>query len=219
MPSSTGLGENDTDPAQDRPDTPPGIGKSLQRSYNACKQPDRGETGMRSIISLCAAAALISCTESGTVSRNAPGVFTPGLNAPKDAAPGTCWDKTETPAVVQTVTEDVLVQPARISSTGTVQAPPIYRSENRQIIVQERKTTWFQTVCPANLTPDFVASVQRALQIRGLYNGPETGRLDAATQGALRRFQVQEQINIPDPGTLSVEAAKRMGLWTADRPA
>lgn len=175
---------------------------------------------MRTKFSVVAVLALSACADPTIVSRGpGPGAFIPGLNAPADAQNGTCWDKTETPAVVQTVTEDVLVQPAKVSDTGTIQSPPVYRSETRQVIVKERQTDWFQKVCAADLTPDFVSSVQRALQIRGYYTGPETGRLDTPTRGALRRYQVQEQINLPDPGQLSVEAAKRMGLWTTDQSA
>lgn len=172
---------------------------------------------MRPILPFIAVMAVTACADPTLVSR-ASGEFTPGLTAPADAAPNTCWDRTETPAVVQTETEDVLVQPAKISSTGTVQSPPIYRSETRQVIVQERKASWFQIVCASDLDTEFVASVQRALQIRGFYSGPETGLMDAATRGALRRFQAEEQIDLPDTSRLSVEAAKRMGLWAIGRP-
>lgn len=174
---------------------------------------------MRSILPFAAILALTACADPNLVARSAPpGEFVPGRTAPEDAAPGTCWDKTETPAVIQTVTEDVLVQPAQISDTGTIQSPPVYRSESRQQIVQERHITWFQTLCPADLTPEFMTSVQRALQIRGYYAGPETGQLDPATRDALSRFQAQEDIHIPDPGSLSVETAQRMGLWVVERP-
>ncbi len=157
---------------------------------------------------------LAACAETPSVTRGpAPGIYQPSLIAPPDAPPGTCWNKTETPALVQTVTEDVLVRPAQMSPEGTIQTPPVYRTETQQVIVAERQSTWFQILCSEDLTPDFVTSVQRALQIRGYYSGPVTGKIDAPTQGAIRRFQSQEQIDTADLGDLTVEAAQRMGLW------
>ncbi|MEL7127137.1 MAG: peptidoglycan-binding protein, partial [Pseudomonadota bacterium] len=43
-------------------------------------------------------------------------------SAPPGAAPGTCWDKTVAPAVVETQSRRVELQPAQISSDGRVQS-------------------------------------------------------------------------------------------------
>jgi len=165
-------------------------------------------------------AALISCTDAPQVTRAAAtNTYQPGQNAPADAAPGTCWDKTQSPAIVQTVTEDVLITPAQISETGTVQALPVYRSETRQVILQERQPTWFQTLCSADLTPEFVSSLQRALAARGYYAGPVTGFVDAPTSQAIQAYQQSAGIAAPDPGVLMVEGARKLGLWTVERQA
>ena len=142
---------------------------------------------------------------------------TPGGSAPAGAPPGTCWDKTVTPAVVESVTEDVLVQPAQISSSGTVQSPPIYRTQTRQKIVVPRQETWFQMPCPSDLTPSFIASLQRALSARGYYAGPVTSQLDAATGDAIARYQSDTGLAGPTPRTLTVAAAQSLGLWTISR--
>ncbi|NRB05766.1 MAG: peptidoglycan-binding protein [Rhodobacteraceae bacterium] len=131
--------------------------------------------------------------------------------APPGAAPGSCWGKVESAAVVETVQRKVLVQPAQITSDGIIQAPPVYRDEDQTRIVKPRQATWFETPCNAQMTEGFVASVQRALTARGLYNGPVNGRMDARTRAAVRRYQAAEGL---DSGILSVAAARKLGLWT-----
>ncbi|WP_050931625.1 peptidoglycan-binding domain-containing protein [Aestuariivita boseongensis] len=132
--------------------------------------------------------------------------------APPGAAPGTCWGKTTSPAVIETVTEQVLLQPAQVSTDGTVITPAIYKTETQQRIVKERKETWFETPCAAEMTPEFIASVQRALTVRKLYSGPVTGEMDARTRAAIRRFQSPQGL---DSGILSLAAARQLGLARA----
>lgn len=129
--------------------------------------------------------------------------------APPGAAPGTCWGKTVTPAVVETVTRKILLQPAQISSDGRVQAPPIYKSEAQQQVVQPRRENWYEIPCEADLTPDFVSSLQRALEARGYYRGPINGTLDTRTSAAVGRYQQSEGL---DSTTLSIAAARKLGL-------
>ena len=129
--------------------------------------------------------------------------------APPGAEPGTCWGKTTSPAVIETVTEQILLQPAQVSVDGTVITPAIYKTETQQRIVRERKETWFETPCPADMTPEFIASVQRALTVRDLYSGAISGEMDARTRAAVRRFQSPQGL---DSGILSLAAARRLGL-------
>lgn len=129
--------------------------------------------------------------------------------APPGAQPGSCWGKTTQPAVVETVTEQVVLQPAEISTDGKVLNPAIYKTETQQRIVQERKDTWFETPCPAEMTPEFIGSVQRALAARQLYTGPVSGVMDARTRAAIRRYQEPQGL---DSGILSLAAAQNLGL-------
>lgn len=156
------------------------------------------------------------CTLPGNGSPQAPPV---GRDAPQDAAPGTCWDKTTTPAVIETVTETLLVQPAQVSSSGTVQSPPVYRSVARPRIVTPRRETWFEMPCPADLTPDFLASVRRALSARGYEVGAPGAVLDPQTEAGLARYQTDQAIAAPRPGALTVETARQLGLWAVPREA
>lgn len=164
------------------------------------------------IIALLAALTLAGC-ETGLAARE-PAISRALQEAPPGAAPGSCWGKQITPAVVQTVTDQVLVQPAEIGGDGRVMAPAIYRTETRQDILRQRHETWFETPCAATLTPDFIATLQRALAARGHYTGPIDGEMSARTRAAVRAWQAPEGL---DSGILSLAAARRLGLIQVTR--
>lgn len=159
-----------------------------------------------------ASCLLAACDASTPV--NEPDLVQTLATAPPGAAPGTCWGKDITPAVVETVTEQILVQPAQILADGTVSQPAIYRTETRQAIVQERTETWFETPCATVQTPEFIASVQRALKARGFYRGTITGQMDTRTRAAIRRYQTPEGLN---SSILSMAAARKLGLVAVTR--
>lgn len=129
--------------------------------------------------------------------------------APPGAAPGSCWGKDVTPAVIETVTEKILLQPAEILADGTVLSEPVYKLETRQAIVKERRELWFETPCADQLTPGFIATLQRALKARGHYHGTETGTMDSRTRRAIRLYQKPQGL---DSGILSLAAARKLGL-------
>ncbi len=133
--------------------------------------------------------------------------------APPGAAPGTCWSRIATPAVVETVTAQVLVAPEEIAADGTV-TPATYRTETRQAIVQNRSERWFETPCPEDMTREFIASLQRALAVRGHYTGPVTGMMDGATRAAVHAYQVRNGL---DSGILSLDSARTLGLSAVQR--
>ncbi|WP_438960990.1 peptidoglycan-binding domain-containing protein [Nereida sp.] len=128
---------------------------------------------------------------------------------PPNAEDGICYGRDVSPAVVETVTQQVLAQPAQLSSDGTVLSPPMYRSETLQRIVTERKELWFEALCSDALTPALVSSVQRALAARDLYTGAITGILDLRTRMAIRRHQKAQGL---DSALLSTAAARQLGL-------
>jgi len=161
---------------------------------------------------LICAMALGACQTTalqGGVTGPAPSQSASGSDRPADAAPGTCWDKYTSPAVIETVTEHVLVSPAKTNPDGSIRDLPVYRSSTHQAIVTPRGIRWFQTPCPDQMTSDRVASLQRALAARGLYRGAITGTLDGATRRAVRRLQKSEGL---DSATLALETARKLGL-------
>ncbi|MDX1780524.1 MAG: peptidoglycan-binding domain-containing protein [Thalassovita sp.] len=136
-------------------------------------------------------------------------------SAPRGAAPGSCWGKQVVPAIYETVTEQIMLQPAEILADGTVTRPAIYKTETHQAVVRERRETWFETPCDSVLTPEFIASLQRALKVRGIYRGFPNGEMDNRTRAAIRRFQKPQGL---DSGILSIAAARKLGLITVENP-
>ncbi|KIC50706.1 peptidoglycan-binding domain-containing protein [Tateyamaria sp. ANG-S1] len=163
---------------------------------------------------LAATLAVAGCADTSAVT-SASNIDPISLaTAPPGAAPGTCWGKSVSPAVIETVTRKILLQPAQISSDGRVQTPPIYKTETRQEVVQPRRETWYEVICEDDVTPDFIASVQRALEARGYYRGPITGEIDPATRAAIGRYQSAEGL---ESKALSIAAARKLGLVAVAR--
>ena len=154
------------------------------------------------------AACLLAGCDAGS-DTPAPASDNATTSAPPGAALGTCWAKDIRPAVVETVTEQILIHPAEANSDGTIAKAATYRTETHQAIIRERSETWFETPCADVLTPEFIETLQRALAARGHYSGPVTGKMDLKTRDAIRRYQTALDLN---SGTLSLLAARQMGL-------
>lgn len=136
------------------------------------------------------------------------------IEAPPNARPGSCWGRDVTPAVVETITEQIIVQPAELLNDGTVVSPAIYRTETQQRIVKERRKTWFETPCTEVWTEDFTSTLQRALQARGIFYGTISGVNDSQTRAGVRRYQKAGGL---DSTILSMESARRLGLIAIER--
>ncbi len=163
---------------------------------------------------------LVSCQKDSALTAyiappTQPEIFRAGdPGAPPNAREGSCWGRDVSPAVVETVTEQIIVQPAEVLDDGTVLAPAIYRTETQQRIVKERRETWFETPCAEVWTEEFTASVQRALQARGLFRGQITSAVDNRTLTAIRKYQKAGGL---DSAILSLESARRLGLVAVAR--
>lgn len=157
--------------------------------------------------------ALAACEMALPSAVDAPARIALVSGAPKDAAPGTCWGQQTTPAVIETVERDILITPAQVSPDGVIQQPAVYRKQRAQEIVVPRQRTWFQVPCAADLTPDFVATLQRALTARGLYAGPISGQMTPRTRTAIQTFQASNGF---DSQILTTETARQLGLVAVD---
>lgn len=128
---------------------------------------------------------------------------------PPGADPEACYGREVRPGRVETVTEQIMVQPPQLDADGTQSAPAIFETETHQRIVEERRDLWFETPCQAETDPDFIASLQRALAARGLYDGPISGQMDVRTRRAVAAYQAPQGL---DSGVLSMAAARQLGL-------
>jgi len=130
-------------------------------------------------------------------------------DGPPPAPNGECWANSVTPAVIETVTEQVVVSEEVRDDAGAVVTPASFRTKTSQRMVQDREVIWFRAPCPQDQTVQFVASLQRALKARGLYLLPVTGEMDADTAEAVRRFQAERGLDSP---ILSLAAARELGI-------
>lgn len=142
-----------------------------------------------------------------------------GTAGPADADPTACYAQEATPAVIETVTEQVMLQPPQIATDGRVLEPAVFVTETQQRIVEERRELWFRVPCELQVSDQaFIASLQRALTARGLYSGAVTGEMNRRTERAVRDFQAPQGL---DSGILSLAAARQLGLslWNPEMAA
>jgi hypothetical protein len=132
---------------------------------------------------------------------------------PPPGPEGACWASDTTPAVIETVTEQIVMTEEARDDAGRVIAPATFQTKTHQRMVQLREEVWFRAPCPSDMTVQFIASLQRAMKARGLFLGAVTGEMDAATREAVRRFQADRGLDSP---TLSLAAAKELGLIATD---
>ena len=121
---------------------------------------------------------------------------------PKEA----CWANDATPAVIETVTNQIAESASAESDAG-------YRVEIQQEIVQPREKIWFRAPCPEALSPEVISTLQRALAARGLFAGDTSGSFDPATRAAIRAYQGPLGLN---SDRLSLAAAQELGVVPAD---
>ena len=120
-----------------------------------------------------------------------------------------CFATVQTPAVIETRIEDVMVTPAIVAADGTITSAAVFRTQTQQKIVQERQEVRIQTPCPPLMDQTFLASLQRALKARGHYQGDITAAMDSATLAAVRSFQAENGLNSE---VLSLATARQLGL-------
>ena len=108
-----------------------------------------------------------------------------------------CW--VEIPAVYQSIT---ILTDTTESKNFEVQT--ITRT---RLIKKSEFTEWRETICPSDLTPSVIRSIQEALKEKGFYNGSFKRKLDQEVKAALTDFQ--RSMNLP-MGQLDVETLKML---------
>jgi len=125
-----------------------------------------------------------------------------------------CYFEKITPALILTRVETRLTQPEKRNAAGQLVSPAQYETTRTQTITSPRFVTKIDAVCPEDLTPEFIASLQRAFQARGLFSAPITGRFDSVTRRAILNFQIARGVK---SATVTTATAQELGLAMIDR--
>ncbi|NOX40964.1 MAG: peptidoglycan-binding protein [Alphaproteobacteria bacterium] len=172
---------------------------------------------IRAILSLTGAVFVLS----GCMQLQLSGIFDTSASesdidpvGPVNAEPGFCYGKEISPAIFETVTEQTPESAAVYATDGNLIKPAIYRTETVNRTVRDRADIWFKVPCNNQKVGAYVASLQRALKVRGLYKGSISGEMSQATRKAVRRFQRPQGF---DSGKLSLVAARKLGLVAVPR--
>ncbi|MEM8775813.1 MAG: peptidoglycan-binding domain-containing protein [Pseudomonadota bacterium] len=152
---------------------------------------------------------LSGCTTYPEASSTQEPLVAQFLNAQPPTTPNSCWDKITGEAIVETVEADILVVPEKTDADGKVIQPAVYRKGTEKRTVSSGTESWFEVPCSTDKVPDFINSMQRALQARGFYSAPLTGELDEETRMAVRAYQQPRGL---DSDILSLAAARELGL-------
>lgn len=132
---------------------------------------------------------------------------------PPNANPQSCYGREIEPAVIETVTEQLMVEPEELDRDGNVRRPAVFVTATEQRIIEDRTETWFETPCAMEGNVEFITNLQRALIARGHYSGATDGVMNRATVQAIRAYQQPQGL---DSGVLSLAAARQLGLSVWD---
>ncbi|MEP3345391.1 MAG: peptidoglycan-binding domain-containing protein [Litoreibacter sp.] len=138
-----------------------------------------------------------------------PNTIMPVDMKPPSNIPGMCWGHIPGPQITQIVSDIIIATPAQIGPNGEELSPAIYREVTRPQTFNEGEGRWFTRTCDADMTPDFVMTLQRALSVRGVYRGDINGVLDQRTLRAVHKYQTPQGL---DSAVLSLSAARQLGL-------
>jgi peptidoglycan hydrolase-like protein with peptidoglycan-binding domain len=107
-----------------------------------------------------------------------------------------------------------LVQPEKRNTAGQLVSPAQYETTRTQTITKTRSVTKIDAVCPEDMTPEFIASLQRAFQARGLFSSTITGSIDTSTRRAILNFQTVRGVA---SATVMNATAQELGLVVIDQ--
>lgn len=160
---------------------------------------------------LIAAMFLTGC--AGAIAPQNPSQKIPVMQLPAGKSPpetkGICWASDTTPAVIETVTEHLLIQTEQRDDAGNVTRPAEFETKTAQRLIQDREMVWFEAPCAADMDVSFIASLQRALKARGRYLNAVTGIYDQDTREAVRKLQAEGGLDSP---VLALATALDLGL-------
>ena len=114
--------------------------------------------------------------------------------------------KVTIPAEYQTVRVRKLVEPAK---ERTVQIPAEYETVVKREKITDSRLEWKSVLCETNTTPNVIASMQRALKMRGFNPGRIDGVLGRETLDAVASYQRSKGMA---SGQLTMETLKSLNV-------
>ena len=125
-----------------------------------------------------------------------------------------CYFEKITPAEISTQVEPRLVQSEKRNITGHLVSPAQYEITRTQTIIKPRSVTKIDAVCPEDMTPEFITSLQRAFQARELFSSTLTASMDMSTRRAILNFQTVRGVSSE---TVTKATAQALGLVVIDQ--
>ena len=125
-----------------------------------------------------------------------------------------CYFEKITPAEISTQVEPRLVQSEKRNTTGHLVSPALYEITRTQTIIKPRSVTKIDAVCPEDMTPEFITSLQRAFQARELFSSTLTASMDMSTRSAILNFQTVRGVSSE---TVTKATAQALGLVVIDQ--
>ena len=125
-----------------------------------------------------------------------------------------CYFEKITPAEISTQVEPRLIQSEKRNTTGHLVSPAQYEITRTQAIIKPRSVTKIDAVCPEDMTPDFITSLQRAFQARELFSSTLTASMDMSTRRAILNFQTVRGVSSE---TVTKATAQALGLVVIDQ--
>ena len=114
--------------------------------------------------------------------------------------------KVAVPAEYQTVRVRKLVEQAK---ERTIQIPAAYDTVVKREKVSDSRLEWKSVLCDTNTTPDVIASLQRALKMRGYNPGRVDGVLGRETLDAVASYQRSKGMA---SGQLTMETLRSLNI-------
>ena len=125
-----------------------------------------------------------------------------------------CYFEKITPAEISTQVEPRLVQSEKRNTTGHLVSPAQYEITRTQTIIKPLSVTKIDAVCPEDMTPEFITSLQRAFQARELFSSTLTASMDMSTRRAILNFQTVRGVSSE---TVTKATAQALGLLVIDQ--
>ena len=125
-----------------------------------------------------------------------------------------CYFEKITPAEISTQVKTLLVRPEKRNTAGQLVLPAQYETTRTQTNTKPRSVTKIDAVCPEDLTPEFIASLQRAFQARGLFFSTISGSMDTPTRRAILNLQIVRGV---ESATVMKATAQELGLVVIDQ--